>query len=83
VLLVPIEDPSSPVLPLRDALAALDTGVRWISPFAYLERVVDAVVNGAWRNALISLAVALAYTAFMISLAAYWMRHRGVHRRGE
>ncbi|MDH3669472.1 MAG: ABC transporter permease [Paracoccaceae bacterium] len=83
VLLIPIEDPSSPVLPLRDVLAALDAGVRWISPFAYLERVVDAAVTGAWRTALISLAVAVAYTAVMICLAAYWMRRRGVHRRGE
>ena len=83
VLLIPIEDPSSPVLPLRDALAALDAGVRWISPFAYLERVVDAAVTGAWRTALISLAVSVAYTAVMICLAAYWMRRRGVHRAGE
>jgi ABC-type transport system involved in multi-copper enzyme maturation permease subunit len=83
VLLIPIEDPASPVLPLRDALAALDAGSRWISPYAYLERVVDAVVKGAWRSALISLAAAVAYTALLIGLAASWMRRRGVYRRGE
>lgn len=83
VLLIPIGDPSSPVLPLRDALAALNAVVRWISPFAYLERVVDAAVTGAWRTALISLAASVAYTAVMICLAAYWMRRRGVHRGGE
>jgi len=83
VLLIPIEDPSSPVLPLRDALATLYAAVRWVSPFAYLERVVDAAVTGAWRTAAVSLAVAVAYTAIIIFLAAYWMRRRGVHRRGE
>jgi ABC-type transport system involved in multi-copper enzyme maturation permease subunit len=83
VLLVPISDPSSPVLPLRDALAALDAGVRWISPFAYLERVVDGAMSGAWRTALVSLGAALAYTVLMIGLAAYWLRRRGVYRRGE
>ena len=83
VLLIPIEDPSSPVLSLRDALAALNAGVRWISPFAYLERVVDAAVIGAWRTALVSLAVSVVYTVTVIGLAAYWMRRRGVHRREE
>jgi ABC-type transport system involved in multi-copper enzyme maturation permease subunit len=83
VLLVPITDPSSPVLALRDALAALDAVVRWISPFAYLERVVDGAITGAWRTALISLVVAIASTLLMIGIAAYWLRRRGVYRRGE
>ena len=83
VLRIPIEDPSSPVLSLRDALAALDAGVSWVSPFAYLERVVNAAVIGAWRTALLSLVAAIAYTAVIIALAAFWMRRRGVHRRGE
>jgi len=83
VLLVPISDPSSPVLSLRDALAALDAGVRWISPFAYLERVVDGAMSGAWRTALASLGAAVAYTVLMIGLAAYWLRRRGLYRGGE
>jgi ABC-type transport system involved in multi-copper enzyme maturation permease subunit len=83
VLFVPITDPSSPVLALRDALAALDAVVRWISPFAYLERVVDGAITGAWRTALISLVVAIASTLLMIGIAAYWLRRRGVYRRGE
>ena len=83
VLLAPIEDPSSPALPLRDALAALDAAARWVSPFSHLERVVDGVVTGAWRTALAGLAAAVLYTAAMVGLAAYWLRRRGVHRRGE
>jgi ABC-type transport system involved in multi-copper enzyme maturation permease subunit len=83
VLLVPITDPSSPVLALRDALAAVDAIVWWISPFAYLERVVDGALTGAWRNALMSLAAAVAYTLLMMAGAAYWLRRRGVYRRSE
>jgi ABC-type transport system involved in multi-copper enzyme maturation permease subunit len=83
VLLVPIEDPSSPVLPLRDTLAALDAAARWISPFAWLERVVDRAMSGAWRSAALSLAASVVYAALMIGLAAFWLRRRGVWRRGE
>lgn len=83
VLLVPISDPASPVLPLRDTLAALTAAASWISPFAWLERVVDGAMAGAWRNALLSLAAALAYAVLMLGLAALWLRHRGVWRRGE
>jgi ABC-type transport system involved in multi-copper enzyme maturation permease subunit len=83
VLLVPITDPASPVLPLRDTLAALDAAASWISPFSYLERVVDGAMAGAWRNALLSLMAAVVYTVLMIALAAFLLRRRGVWRRGE
>jgi ABC-type transport system involved in multi-copper enzyme maturation permease subunit len=83
VLLVPIEDPASLVLPLRDALAALDMVARWVSPFAYLERVVEGSMSGAWRTLVISLAAAFAYALAMVGLAAYWLRRQGVHRAGD
>jgi ABC-type transport system involved in multi-copper enzyme maturation permease subunit len=83
ILLVPIADPSSPVLSLRDALATLDAIVSWISPFAYFEGVVDGAMTGAWRTALISLAAAIACTLLMMGVAAYWLRRRGVYRRAE
>jgi hypothetical protein len=83
VLLVPIADASSPVLPLRDALAALDAAAGWISPFAWLERVVDGALRADWQSALAGLVAAIAYTLLMIGLAALWLRRRGVWRRGE
>lgn len=83
VLVVPVSDPASPVLVLRDTLAAADLAVRWISPFAWLERVVDGATAGAWRTALLSLAATVAYAALFIGLAALWLRRRGVHWRGE
>jgi hypothetical protein len=57
--------------------------VRWLSPFAYLERVVDGVTRGAWQTAGLGLAAALAYAAVVIALAALWLRRRGVQRSGE
>jgi ABC-type transport system involved in multi-copper enzyme maturation permease subunit len=83
VLLVPIADASSPVLPLRDALAALDAAAGWISPFAWLERVVDGALRATWRSALASLVAAIGYALLIIGLAALWLRQRGVWRRGE
>jgi ABC-type transport system involved in multi-copper enzyme maturation permease subunit len=83
VLLVPISDAASPVLPLRDALAALDAVVRWLSPFSYLERVVDGVTSGAWRSATVALVAAIAYAAVTIALAVLWLRRRGVQRSGD
>ena len=83
VLLVPVEDPSSPVLPLRDALAALNSAVGWVSPFASFERIVDGVATGAWRTALIGAGVAVLYTGITVGLAALGLRRRGVIRKGE
>jgi ABC-type transport system involved in multi-copper enzyme maturation permease subunit len=83
VLLMPIADASSPVLPLRDALAALDAAAGWISPFAWLERVVDGALRADWQSALAGLGAAIAYALLMIGLAALWLRQRGVWRRGE
>ena len=62
----------------RHACGARRAAASWISPFAWLERVVDGAMAGAWRNALLSLAAALAYAALMIGLAAVWLRRRGV-----
>jgi ABC-type transport system involved in multi-copper enzyme maturation permease subunit len=82
VLLLPIDDPSSPILPLRDGLAALNAFVRWVSPFAYFERIVAGTTSGAWRTALLSLAAAVLYTAVAAGSAAAWLRRRTVLRRG-
>jgi ABC-type multidrug transport system permease subunit len=83
VLLVPIEDPSSPMLPVRDGLAAANAVAVWVSPFTYVDRVVESSLSGAWRTALWSLAAAVCYAAATIVLAAAWLRRRGVARKGE
>lgn len=83
VLLVPVSDAASPILPLRDGLVVLDEIVGWLSPFSYLERVVEGAARGAWQSAAANLALALAFAAAMMALAALWLRRRGVQRSGE
>ena len=65
------------------AAAALDAAARWISPFALLELVVDGALRAAWPRAFASLAAAIGYALLMLGLAAWWLRRRGVWRRGE
>lgn len=84
VLLVPIDNPSSPVVALRDVLAAVNGVLRWVSPFAWLQRIVaEGVAIGAWRTAALGTGFVLAATAMMIALSAGWLRLRGVQRAGE
>lgn len=84
VLMVPIDHPSSPVLALRDALAGVNAVLHWVSPFAYMQRIVgEGVAIGAWQTAGIGVAGALVATCVMLALAAAWLRWRGVQRGGE
>lgn len=82
VALVPISDPSSNLVALRDALLSLDIASRWISPFAYLERVVDAGITGDWRKAAFNSAIVFAAIVGLMALAVLRLRHLGVHGRG-
>jgi ABC-type transport system involved in multi-copper enzyme maturation permease subunit len=80
---IPLENPASPILPLRDSLAALDTVVDWLSPFAYLERVLENIALGAWPTVLTSLLAGLGHVAITLALASLLLRRRGVRHRGE
>ncbi len=82
VVLVPVESPSSPILPLRNTLAALNTLVAWLSPFASLERALDAAALGAWLTMAQTLAAAVTYTAAALGAATLGLRRRGVRQRG-
>jgi ABC-type transport system involved in multi-copper enzyme maturation permease subunit len=84
VLMIPIENPSSPIIALRDSLAAVNGTLRWISPFAYLSRIVaEGVAIGAWVTVAQALAASLAGTALMIVIAATWLRRRSLGRASE
>jgi ABC-type Na+ efflux pump permease subunit len=84
VLMVPIENPSSPVIALRDSLAIFNGALRWISPFAYLNRVVtEGVAIGAWMTAVQGLLASLAGTLLMIVVAAAWLRRRSLGKTAE
>jgi ABC-type transport system involved in multi-copper enzyme maturation permease subunit len=83
VSVIPIDSPASPILPLRDALAALDMVVDWLSPFAYFERVLESVALGAWSLAATALLAGLGHIAVTLSLATLGLRGRGVRPKGD
>ncbi len=83
VLLVPVEDASSPIIPLRDALRTLNAIIVLVSPFAHLERIVDAVNAASWQRAGVDLLLALALSLGLVAAAIAWLRRRGVHGAGE
>lgn len=80
---VPIESATSPVLPLRDALATLQSIVAWVSPYVALERTIDSITLGAWGTAAFVCGLALVYAAAATLAAALVLRRRGVRARGE
>jgi ABC-type transport system involved in multi-copper enzyme maturation permease subunit len=80
---VPVEDPASPILPLRDALGAVDAVLSRISPFTYLEQIFDAADTGAWTAIGGSLALSLVGTIIAALLASLALRWRGVRTREE
>lgn len=80
---IPVEDPASPILPLRDALGAVDAVLSRISPFTYLEQIFDAADTGAWTAIGGSLALSLAGTIIASLLARLALRWRGVRTREE
>ncbi|MBI2755536.1 MAG: ABC transporter permease subunit [Chloroflexi bacterium] len=82
-LLVPVEGPTSPILPVRNALAAINALVSWISPFAYLERALSAAALGAWGGVATTLSEAMVYTLAALVAAAFILRRRGVRPREE
>lgn len=80
---IPVDDPASPVLPLRDALGAVDGALARISPFTYLEQVFDSAGTGAWAAVGGSLAILLAGTAVAGVLAVLALKWRGVRIRED
>lgn len=80
---IPVEDPASPILPLRDALGAIDTALSQISPFTYLEQIFDWANVGSWAAVGRSLVLSLAGTVIVALLARWALRWRGVRTREE
>ena len=80
---IPIESPASPMLPLREALAALDAVVDWLSPFAYFERVLESIALGAWSSATTALLAGLGHVVVTLGLASFGLRRRGVRPKGD
>ncbi len=80
---IPIDDPASPILPLRDALAALEGFLARLSPFTYLEQVFERANTGSWVAVWQSLSLSVIGIVAAGSLAILALRWRGVRAREE
>lgn len=78
VLMVPIDNPSSPVIPMRDALAGLNTGLRQVSPFALLLEIVQGgSLAGNLRAVALPAISSLLGTCVLVAGAVLLLRRRG------
>lgn len=75
---IEIEDPSSSILPLRDALATMDSWLERLSPFTYLQQTVERADAGLWAAAGRSLLISVAGAVVAWVVALVGLRWRGV-----
>jgi len=68
---------ANPLLFLQTVLAWLDEILSWLSPFAHLERGIDALLRGSLGEYGLMLALSLVYSVFVFGLAVRALQHRG------
>ena len=69
---------SHPLLFLQVVLGWLNRVFSWLSPFAYLERGIDALLRGSAGEYLLLLGLSILYTAITFGLAVRTLDRRGV-----
>lgn len=69
---------SNPLQFLQTILAWLDRLFSWLSPFAHLERGIDALLRGSAGEYLLMLGLSLLYAVVAFWLAARTLRRKGV-----
>jgi len=65
-------------LSLQTAFTWLNLAVNWLSPFAHLERGIDALLRGSLAEYWLMMGLSLLYTAIAFGLAVRTMRRKGV-----
>jgi ABC-type transport system involved in multi-copper enzyme maturation permease subunit len=65
-------------LSLQTAFTWLNLTVNWLSPFAHLERGIDALLRGSIAEYWLMMGLSLLYTAIAFGLAVRTMRRKGV-----
>lgn len=68
----------NPLLFLQTVFSWLDQIVNWLSPFAHLERGVDALLRGSVGEYLLVMGLSLLYAAVAFGLAVRTLRRKGV-----
>jgi len=63
---------------LQTAFTWLNRTVNWLSPFAHLERGIDALLRGSIAEYWLMMGLSWLYTAIVFGLAVRTMRRRGV-----
>ncbi|NLJ86948.1 MAG: ABC transporter permease subunit [Firmicutes bacterium] len=73
-------DMSVTLIYARVAMDMLNRGLKWISPFAYLNRGVVAIGLGGTSHILGSIGASLLYTIALLALATHFLDRRGVRK---
>jgi len=68
----------NPPLSLRTVYTWLNQTVDWLSPFAYLESGIEALLRGSSAEYWLMMVLSWLYTAIAFGLALWTMRRRGV-----
>jgi ABC-type transport system involved in multi-copper enzyme maturation permease subunit len=74
------KDMSATLIYARVAVDMLNRGLKWISPFAYLNRGIAAVGLGVASQILSSIGASLLYTVVLLALAVQFLDRRGVRK---
>ncbi len=74
------KDMSATLIYTRVAVDMINRGLKWISPFAYLNRGIVAIGLGSASHILASIGASLLYTAVLLALAIRFLNSRGVRR---
>ena len=69
---------TNPLLFLQTILRWLDGAFRWLSPFAHLERGIDALLRGSASEYSLMLGLSLLFTVVAFGLAVRTLRRKGV-----
>jgi ABC-type multidrug transport system permease subunit len=79
-ILIPIDDPASPLLAIRGVLAALTSVTQWVSPVAFLEEAIAGLQSGSWGRSVGASATGGGAALVAGGLAVLALRRRGVAR---
>ena len=74
------KDMSVTLIYARVAVDMINRGLKWISPFAYLNRGIAAVGLGSAGRILSSIGASLLYTVILLALAIQFLDRRGVRK---